>query len=104
MFAFDEQDEEYGIGEGQCLGCDTWGRVDDLGLCEKCGAKFERDMLRLRNWDYSATAFGLPPAACEEARRQVIAEFGQALELVTEEVPPQERHHSGRRKKRRHRR
>ncbi|MBN1814414.1 MAG: hypothetical protein JXA14_21420 [Anaerolineae bacterium] len=33
MTEFDEDmDEEWGEYDGQCLACDLWGRVDDLGL------------------------------------------------------------------------
>ena len=54
----------------------------DGSLCEECAGKLERDLIRQREWDYSASAFGLPPEAREELRRRVIAEFGDALELI----------------------
>jgi hypothetical protein len=76
--------------EGQCLACDAWGRVDDLGLCDDCAAKLDRDLIRQREWDYSATAFGVSPDDREKLRQQVIAQFGAALELIAapEEQPP----------------
>jgi hypothetical protein len=83
MSEFDEDLEEpFGLWEGQCQACDTWGPVDDLMLCEDCTAKLERDLIRQRNWEYSASAFGLSPEACEELRQQVVAQFGEALELI----------------------
>ena len=42
MIEFDEDtDEEWGEYDGQCLACDLWGRIDDLGLCELCRTKLE---------------------------------------------------------------
>jgi hypothetical protein len=55
MIEFDEDmDEEWGWYDGQCYACDLLGRVDDLGLCEECRTKLERDLVRQRDWDYSA--------------------------------------------------
>jgi hypothetical protein len=86
MPAFDETDDEpWGIWDGQCQACDNYGRVNDTSLCEECAGMLERDLIRLRDWDYSVSAFGLPAEAREKLRRQVIAEFGKALELV---APP----------------
>ena len=83
MSEFDEDLEEpFGLWEGQCQACDMWGPVDDMMLCETCAAKLERDLIRRRDWDYSATAFALSPEAREDLRRQVIAQFGEALELI----------------------
>jgi hypothetical protein len=87
MSGYDEDtDEPWGMWEGQCQACDCYGRVNDLMLCEDCAAKLERDLIRQRDWDYSAAAWGLPPEAREELRRQVIAQFGAALELI---APPE---------------
>ena len=84
MTLFDSTtDEPWGIWDGKCQACDQYGPVDDLSLCEECGSKFERDMIRRRAWDYSASAFGLPPDAREALRCQVIAEYGEGLELIT---------------------
>ena len=83
--------------EGQCQACDTWGRVDDLGLCDDCAPKLERDLIRRREWDYSAMAFGVPLDDREKLRQQVIAQFGAALELI---APPEEQPPRSRRKRR----
>jgi hypothetical protein len=83
--------------EGQCQACDTWGRVDDLGLCDDCAPKLERDLIRQREWDYSAMAFGVSPDDREKLRQQVIAQFGAALELIA----PSKEHPPRRRRKRR---
>ena len=72
---------------GECQACDVWGRVDDMALCENCAAMLERDLIRQREWDYAASTFGLPSEAREELRRQVMAQFGAALELI---APPTE--------------
>jgi len=68
--------------EGQCQACDMYGPVDDLSLCYDCAGKFERDMIRQREWDYSASAFGLSDEDCERLRVYVIKEYGAALELI----------------------
>jgi hypothetical protein len=83
MSEFDLPEEElWGLFDGQCQACDMYGRVNDLSLCEDCADKFERDMIRSREWQYSGAAFGLSPEGCEELRRKVIAEYGEALELI----------------------
>ena len=90
----------YGLYEAQCLGCDQWGPVDDMGLCKECAGKFERDMIRLRNWDYSAMAFGTPPEKYEELRQWVIQEHGDGLELVAPEDKPSKKRRSKKCRKR----
>ena len=77
-----EEDEDFGFYEGECQGCECFGPLDDIGLCENCSGKFERDMLRQRNWDYSALAFGVPASKREELRRQIIEEYGERCELI----------------------
>ncbi len=85
MFESDDNEELWGMWDGQCQACDGFERVNDMMLCESCAGMLERDLIRQRAWDYSATAFGLSPEDCEELRRQVIAQFGEALELI---APP----------------
>jgi len=77
-----ELDDDWSGYDGQCQACDSYGPVDDLSLCEDCAAKLERDLIRRRDWAYSAAAFGLSADDREELRRQVIAQYGQALELI----------------------
>jgi hypothetical protein len=67
-------DESWGGFEGQCQGCDLFGRLNDLLLCEDCAAKLERDLIRQRDWDYSATAFGLSPDARESWLQRYVLE------------------------------
>lgn len=74
--------ELWGLYEGECQGCDIFCRVNDLSLCEDCAAKLERDLIRERDWQYSGSAFGLSPEAREQLHRRVIAEYGEALELI----------------------
>ncbi len=92
-------EEEFGLWDGLCAACDIGARIDDMGLCQVCASKLERDFIRERSWDYSASAFGLPPSALEGLRDEVIREHGPALELIapsgSSEAPPQ--------RKRRHR-
>jgi hypothetical protein len=72
-------------------------------LCEDCASKIERDLIRQRKWDYTASGFGLSSEDREELRRRVIAQFGKALELI---APPEEtqQNRASRRRKRRKRR
>ncbi len=76
-----DDDDEYGFYEAECAGCDAFTRVDDLGLCSDCAGKLERDFIRERDWDYSATAFGVPSEKREELRQQIIKDYGEKLEL-----------------------
>jgi hypothetical protein len=71
--------------EGECVGCDLWAPLNDLGLCDDCNAKLERDLIRQRGWDHSATAFAVPAEKLEELRRQIIAQYGEKLELIAPE-------------------
>ena len=100
MIEFEQDtDEEWGRCDGQCYACDLYGRVDDLGLCEECRTKLERDLVRQRDWDYSAWAFGLSDEGREKLYRQVIAQYGKKLELIaSNEEPHKERPSRGRRK------
>ena len=67
---------------GECAGCDQVRPLYDLGLCEICGQKLERDLIRQRAWDYSAVAFALSEEDYEPYRQQIIADYGEALELI----------------------
>jgi hypothetical protein len=75
-------DDRFGLWDGQCQGCDIYGRVDDLGLCEECASKLERDLIRERSWDHSASAYGLTPAAREALREEVVRHHGPDFELI----------------------
>jgi len=81
----EEIDDVFGCFEGECQGCDCFGRVNDLGLCKDCAGKLERDLIRQRDWDYSATAYGVPSSKREELRNQVVAQYGEKLELLAPE-------------------
>lgn len=67
---------------GECAHCDMFRPLDEQGLCLVCGAMLERDLIRQRDWEYSATAFLLPDEAREELRRKVVVEYGKGLELT----------------------
>jgi len=81
-----DTDEEWGWHDGQCYACDLYGRVDDLGLCEECRTKLEHNLVRQRDCDYSAWAFGLSEEGREKLYRQVIVQYGKKLELS---APPE---------------
>lgn len=82
----DESDEDnQGFSENitaECYGCDFFAQLNDLGLCEECATKLERDLIRQRDWEYSISAFGLSPEAREALRRQIIKQYGANLELI----------------------
>jgi hypothetical protein len=89
MSAFDEFDEFDAFEDWPpeqvgniCAGCDLPAVVNDLGLCGRCNAKLERDLIRDRDWDRSATAFLTPDDKREELRARVIREYGAAYELI----------------------
>jgi len=81
----DTSEDTWGVWDGKCQACDAYGPVDDLSLCETCGMKVERDFIRQRAWDFSAMAFGLPEEAREALRRQIIADYGEPLEIISPE-------------------
>jgi hypothetical protein len=89
-------DESWGVYDGQCRACDEYGRVDATLLCEFCAEQIERDLIRLQDWEYTVSGYALPPEAREKLRKQVIKQYGKALELIADPNPP--------RRKRRHRR
>lgn len=77
---FDEQ--RY---QTECQACDDFGSVGDIGLCDTCAAKLDRDMICQREWDYFATAFPVGPEKREALRAATIAKYGAALELIAPE-------------------
>jgi hypothetical protein len=79
---FELDDNKFGFYEGECQGCNICTRVDDVGLCEECAAKLDRDLVRQRDWKYSTVAYGVPPEKREELRRKVIQQYGTDLELI----------------------
>ena len=82
--------------EGECVGCDRWETLDDLGMCAECAGKFDRDLIRQRAWDYAASAFGCDPKAYEALRQWVIDQHGPAYELL---APPAAEKHKRRRRR-----
>jgi len=83
------EDEAFGIWEGQCQACDMWGPVNDLMLCEECEAKVQRDLIRARDWDYVAAAFGLDDEGRERLRVEVIRQYGAKNELIINDRQPE---------------
>lgn len=92
---------EFGLRDDQCAGCGVFSRIDDLGLCEDCSNKLDRDLIRERDWACSVTAYGLNDEQREKIRRQVISEFGEGLELVasSQRVKPKRKRWKGRKQK-----
>ncbi len=80
---FETRHDQCDFYEAECRGCDTFTRTDDLGLCEECASKLDRDLIRQRDWDYSASAFAVPSERREELRSAIIREYGKDLELIT---------------------
>ena len=82
MTDYDFYNNGFGLYDSQCVGCDGYNRVDDMGLCEECAGKLERDLIRQRNWNYSALAFGCPESCLEDLRKEIISKYGEKLELI----------------------
>jgi len=80
--------EEWGDREGECRGCDTFTRLNDLVLCFDCTGKLERDLIRQRDWDHSVSAYAASPEQREDLRRKVVEQYGPKLELIADEPPP----------------
>ena len=91
-------DDQFGLWLGVCAGCDVEARVNDVGLCQECASKLERDLIRERSWEHSASAYALPLSEREALRGHVIRKHGAALELIA----PLDRSGAHPRRKRRH--
>lgn len=76
---------DYGFYEGKCQTCDVLQPLNDLGLCEECAGKLDRDMIRKRDWAYSESAFGVSDSELENLRKRVIKHYGEKLELIAPE-------------------
>ncbi len=77
-----ETETEFGRHEDECAGCEQFRRVNDSVLCEDCSQKLERDLIRKRDWAYSATAHGMSDERREDMRRQIVDKFGEGPELI----------------------
>ena len=92
----EEVDDEFGFYEGECQGCALFLRLDDMGLCETCSGKLERDLIRQRDWAYSVLAFGVPDDKREELRHAIIKNYGEGFELI---IPEHKTKRTGRSRK-----
>ena len=102
MFEDDNDELEFC---GECAGCDVFGPVDSNGLCDECGPKLERDLIRQGEWDYTIVGFGLPKSERAAYRAKIISEYGEAMELIADQRPSQAaRKKQQSRRKRRHKR
>ena len=100
-----EANESIGFGfyEGECQGCDTFTGLSDLGLCEECAGKVDRDLIRQREWDYSALAFGCPENKREDLRNEIISRYGKENELIVSKKKPESKLGKKRKPKKRRR-
>ena len=99
IFHSDDEEELFGIeSTGECQGCDTFKSLNDLGLCDDCAEKLDRDLIRQRDWAYSASAFEVPSSKYEELRQNIISQYGEKLELI---VPSKSPYSSKKQKKKR---
>ncbi|UCH21805.1 MAG: hypothetical protein JSU83_00625 [Deltaproteobacteria bacterium] len=100
---FDFEDDElnaFGFYEGECQGCDLFTMLNDFGLCEDCAVKLERDLIRQRDWDYSALAYGVPAEKHEVVRNEIFGRYGRKLELISAKEEPDRKRKKKRRVKR----
>ena len=101
---FDSEGDElngFGFYEGECQGCDIFQPLNDLGLCEECAGKLDRDLIRQRDWNYSVSAFGAPESKLEDLRKEVIKHYGEKLELIAPTKRTQKKSIKKKRKKKR---
>ena len=100
IFDFEDDDPNgFGFYEGECQGCDIFQSLNDLGLCEECAGKFDRDLIRQRDWAYSVSAFGVPESRLEDLRKDVIKHYGEKLELISATKRTQKKSKKKKRKK-----
>jgi len=90
---------DFGFYEGECQGCDMFQPLNDLGLCEECAGKLERDLIRESDRDNTISGYGLDSAECEEIRKKVIKEYGEKLELIASNKPKKKKCKAAKRKK-----
>ena len=89
LFDYEDEDlDNYGSYEGTCQGCDFFKLLNDLGLCEECAGKLERDLIRQRDWAYSISAFGMSNSELEKLRKGVIEHYGEKIELLSPKKKP----------------
>lgn len=81
------KEEAFGMWDGQCNACDIFGRVNDLGLCEDCAGKMERDQIRQNDWNYTYSGFALNDEQRQKLRSEIIQKYGVALELISPDKP-----------------
>jgi len=86
--------------QAECYGCDLVTEVDDMTLCSECASKLDRDMIRLRDWDRSMTAWTTPKDKRESLRDEIIKKHGTHLELISVEESSSSKATKKRRKKR----
>jgi len=55
--------------------------------CEECDTKIQRDLIRARDWDYVAAAFGLDDEGRKRLRAEVIRQYGAKNELIVSGQP-----------------
>lgn len=66
----------------ECVSCDMFWPLDDMGLCLVCAPMLERDLNRQQDWEYAASTAFLSDEGREALRRKVVAEYGEGLELI----------------------
>lgn|SRR5690554_1532538 len=91
MGNFEDEYDDGVIIDTICAGCDLFRPVNDLSLCDECFAKLERDLIRSRDWAYSATAFMVAEDQLEALRERVIRDHGAAYELIEDPHAPKKR-------------
>jgi hypothetical protein len=84
---FDNMDSAFSPYKSECQGCDMFLPVNDLGMCEDCAGKLDRDMIRKRDWAYSVLAFGCPKDKLEDLRNDIIKKYGNKFELIADDKP-----------------
>ena len=83
---FDSEDVEqngFGFYEAGCQGCGLFALHKDFGLCEEYTAKLDRNLIRHRDWDYSALAFEIPAEKREALCNEIIGRYGEKEELIS---------------------
>ena len=101
IFDFEDDElNEFGFYEGECQGCDLFTMLNDFGLCEDCAGKLERDLIRRRDWDYSALAYGVPAEKREALRNEIFGRYGRKLELISSKEEPDRKRKKKKRVKR----
>ena len=77
-----DKSENNGDGIGECAACGLFQILYNNYMCEECTGMLERDLIRQKDWEYSAIAYGMSDNQREELYKETIRKYGNDLEMI----------------------